>query len=348
MRLAGRFAIETAELVAEVRQLAGAQRDAMPRAVGAGLARDQLDLSGQPVGVAARGHRRIRVAVDAQHQLAALRAKGHLEGHHAADEARRALLGEGRQALARVVGREQDREQVGLVHEVRTEVAVQRAVRRLLRVGQRDRALGGDLLRDLERARQQLLRLEDGVHEAALERLVGLDHAPGQHELLGEAERRRAREALRAAPARDDAEVDLGLPEARGRGGEAQVAGERHLAAAAQRVAVDGGDRRLAHRLEQVREVLAVLGVLARHQRRLGRQLGDVRARDEGAIARAREHRDAALVVVGETAEGRQQLLEQLARERVQDLGPVDRHDRDAAVHADVDRHQPVAACACR
>ena len=91
-----------------------------------------------------------------------------------------------------------------------------------------------------------------------------------------------------------------------------------------------------------------MLGVLAGHERRLGRQLGDVRACDECAIARAREYGDAALVVVGEAAEGGQELLEQLGRERVEDFGAIDRHDRHAAVHADVDRHQPVAACACR
>ena len=157
----------------------------------------------------------------------------------------------------------------------------------------------------------------------------------------------RARRCVPPQPG-DDAEIDLGLAEARRGRGEAQVAGERHLAAAAEREAVDGGDRRLAHRLEQVREILAVLGVLARHQRRLGRQLGDVGARDERAVAGAREHRDAALVVVGEAAEGRQQLLEQLARERVEHLGAVDGHDRDAAVHADVDRRHPATACAFR
>ena len=44
----------------------------------------------------------------------------------------------------------------------------------------------------------------------------------------------------------DDAEVDLGLAELRGVGGDDEVAHHRQLAAAAQRIARDGGDDRLA------------------------------------------------------------------------------------------------------
>ena len=65
-------------------------------------------------------------------------------------------------------------------------------------------------------------------------------------------------------------------------------------------------------------------------------------------LPRAGEDDDAALVVVGEPAERGQQLLQQLGRERIKDFGPVDGDDRDAAVHAHVDRHQPVAACSRR
>jgi len=43
----------------------------------------------------------------------------------------------------------------------------------------------------------------------------------------------------------DDAELDLGKPEAGALGGETEVRGQGELAAAAQRVAVDGGDRHL-------------------------------------------------------------------------------------------------------
>ena len=65
-----------------------------------------------------------------------------------------------------------------------------------------------------------------GIHEAARQVHV---HA------LGLADE--ARQALGAAEARDGAEVDLGLAEAGGVGGDDEVAHHRQLAAAAQRVA---------------------------------------------------------------------------------------------------------------
>ena len=60
---------------------------------------------------------------------------------------------------------------------------------------------------------------------------------------------------LRAAPSRDDAELDLRLTEARGARGEAYVAREGQLAATAERDAVDRGDHRETRRLEQQGEV---------------------------------------------------------------------------------------------
>ena len=123
------------------------------------------------------------------------------------------LLDEGVQALAGVVGREHQRVQVGLVDEVAADVAVQRPVGRLLGVVQRDRALGGHLGGHAPRRRHQLVRRVDVLDEAALERLVGVDHAPGQDQLLGVADVGRPGQALARAPAGDDAEVDLGLAE---------------------------------------------------------------------------------------------------------------------------------------
>src|SRR6266571_498077 len=64
--------------------------------------------------------------------------------------------------------------------------------------------------------------------------LESLEHGLLRHVLAGG-----ARPALGAAGARDDAEVDLGLTEPRRIAGDDQVTHERHLAAAAQRVAVD-------------------------------------------------------------------------------------------------------------
>ena len=99
-----------------------------------------------------------------------------------------------------------------------------------------------------------------------------------------------AREPLRPAPAGDDPEVDLRLAELRARRRVADVARERELAAAAEREAVDRGDRRLGHRLEQLRDLVAepphAFACLDVHRaHRL-----DVGAGDERAVAGAGEH----------------------------------------------------------
>ena len=56
------------------------------------------------------------------------------------------------------------------------------------------------------------------------------------------------RQPLRAAGAGDDAEQHFGLADLGARHGDAVVAGHRELEAAAERVAVNGGDQRLARR----------------------------------------------------------------------------------------------------
>src|SRR3954465_2938937 len=62
-----------------------------------------------------------------------------------ADEGRLALLDKRAHALLRVPRGEHERIQVGLVHQVAADVAVQRPVGRLLRVVEGHRALGGHL-----------------------------------------------------------------------------------------------------------------------------------------------------------------------------------------------------------
>ena len=94
-----------------------------------------------------------------------------------------------------------------------------------------------------ERDVEQLVVLDDAVDEPVLEGLLGRDRlADGVHlQRLGRADE--PGEPLRAAEAGDDPEVDLGLAEGRRARGQADVAGHRDLAAAAEREPVDGGDR---------------------------------------------------------------------------------------------------------
>src|SRR5262249_43767079 len=137
------------------------------------------------------------------------------------------------------------------------------------------------------------------VHDADAKRLVGVDGSTGEDELLRDPEAADAREPLRPAPPRDDPEVHLGLTELRVRRRITDVARERELAAAAEREAVHGRDRRLRHRLEEAPDLVA--------ERTPGRRLLDaetahvldVRAGDECAVAGSREDEDANVLVGG-------------------------------------------------
>ena len=112
----------------------------------------------------------------------------------------------------------------------------------------------------------QLGGREDGLHEPDAQRLGGVDQAAAQAQIARPAVADLARQTLRAAPARRDAEADLGLAETGVVGGEADVAAERELAAAAQGEAVDGRDPGL-------RRALDGLDHLAAEPRRLARLL---------------------------------------------------------------------------
>ena len=74
--------------------------------------------------------------------------------------------------------------------------------------------------------------------------------------LAREAPTRRG-EALGAAGAGDDAEEDLGLAELGVVGRDPEVAGERDLAATAQRIAGDGRDGRLGEARDSADEVMS-------------------------------------------------------------------------------------------
>jgi hypothetical protein len=137
--------------------------------------------------------------------------------------------------------------------------------------------------------------------------------------------------------ARDEAEPDLGLAQPSGPGRHANVAGERQLAAAAQREAVDHRDRRertLGDHIEQARRV---------HRRALLErgavgELADVRARDERPVARAREDHDARLGRDRDVGERGLDVRAHAGAERVALLGSVDGERGDTVLdrHADV------------
>src|SRR6266516_469960 len=215
-------------------------------------------------------------------------------------EGRLALLDERGHALLRVLRSEKLPEARGLGVQTLGMPALQRAIARRLRCRQCERALRAEQARDLQRLRDQLPRFEDRVHETAALRLFGADHAPCEDQFLRVAEGRRTREALRAAPARDDPEVDLRLAELGRAGGVAEVAGERELAAAAEGEAVDRRDRRLRHRLEQPPGLVPERAPLPRLADAEAALVLDVRTGGEGLLPRAGENNHALLPIAGE------------------------------------------------
>ena len=87
---------------------------------------------------------------------------------------------------------------------------------------------------------------------------MGLDRAQrraGEEHLERDSPRDQAREALGAARAREQSELDLGDAEPGGVGRGAEVAREGQLEPAAERGAVDGGHRRFGVPLEPVEDI---------------------------------------------------------------------------------------------
>ena len=131
-----------------------------------------------------------------------------------------------------------------------------------------------------------------------------------------------ARQALGSAEPGDDAELDLGLAEARGIGGEDEVAHHRQLAPAAERVAGDGGDDRLAAAEEGLR--LGRQEILAEHiHEPLGLHVLDVGAGREGLLVAGQDHRADGLVAI-ERAERGAELAHQLRIQGVEHVGAIE------------------------
>ena len=143
--------------------------------------------------------------------------------------------------------------------------------------------LGDDLVGEGNRALAQLAFFREFVDEAHFEALLRAHMLPGRHHFERLFRADDARQALRAARARQKAEVHFRQSAFRRRHRHPVVAGQRHFQAAAQRRAVDRGDdgfRRVLDHGLRVEE--------ARALRRLA-EFGDVGARDEG-LALADQH----------------------------------------------------------
>ena len=102
----------------------------------------------------------------------------------------------------------------------------------------------GDARCGRQRRRQQLGQRKYLVHEAPVVGFRRRKRLAGQDQLLGPALADGARQGLRAAAARHDAERHLGQRKARGLRGVEEIASPRDFAAAAIGRAVDGADDR--------------------------------------------------------------------------------------------------------
>src|SRR5205823_6526008 len=162
-----------------------------------------------------------------------------------ADELRFALLDERGEPLLRVLAREELAERIAFRRQVLFVVAAERPVRQLLHRAERDRALRGQQSRGLARLLEH--RIVNRVDEPEPQSLIGADDAPGEDQLLGDAQAAHAGETLSAAPARNDPEIHLWLAKLRGTRRVAKVTRQRQLATTAQSEAVDRRDRRLGH-----------------------------------------------------------------------------------------------------
>jgi hypothetical protein len=168
--------------------------------------------------------------------------------------------------------------------------------------------------------------------QLAFDRLGRIDRGADEHHLAGLAHAHAAREALRSAEARDHPEADLGLTEARLLAREDEVAHERELRTAAEREAVDRRDHRERQRLDELpervplaREAGGLLGVHRRHR-------GDVSARDEGLLARAREDDGGDLVILRGCRQCLLQRREQIRMQRIAFFGSVELQPQNGLV----------------
>ncbi len=147
------------------------------------------------------------------------------------------------------------------------------------------RLVGDQLLGEGDRAVPELALLGERVDHAPVLRFVGAERRSGQNDLERRLDADEAGQALGAAGAGDQAELDL-RQAAFGRGdGDPVMRGQRDLEAAAERRAVQGGDHRLSGGLNPVEHV----GEIGRRWRLA--EFGDVGPGDEGAAGADQDRR---------------------------------------------------------
>ena len=220
------------------------------------------------------------------------------------------------------------------------------------------RLLGlADVLDPAFRRGDALVRCHDLVHEARLQRLGRRQVGALRHELQRGLDADQSRQALRAAAARQQADLDLRQTEhgLRVVGRDAIMAREADLESAAERGAVDGRRERLAAGLELAQQLLQVAAVPVNLFGALAAvegvdELHQVRARDERVLAGC-QHRAFDRVVRRHLVDAFAEFAHELRRQHVHGaVLDVNGGERDTvAVNLEINRvhvQSLVARCA--
>src|SRR5438309_1534984 len=244
------------------------------------------------------------------------------------------LLEEGVHAFLLVLGREQEVEVLAFGEEPLLERKLKGEIDRFLGQAERHRGLGRQLPGHPLSGLGRPLGRHDLVDDAELVRALGRDRLPAEVHLHRHVFAGGARPALGAAGARDDAQIDLGLAEARAVAGDHEVTHQRHLAAASQGVAVDRRDQRLGEGGD-ARPAAGLVTAQLLDRAALG-HVADVGARSEDLRAACQDHGPHRVVAL-QLAERRRHLRDDRGAQGIEDGGPVERDHPDRRLHLQED-----------
>ena len=175
------------------------------------------------------------------------------------------------------------------------------------------------------------------VDHADLQGAVGVDGVGGVDQLHGGAGADDTSHTLGAAEAGDDAQAHFGLAELGLLGSQTDVAGQGHLAAAAQSETVNSSDGGLLHQVHPQQDAVAQFteGQALSHVH--GSHLTDVSAGDESA-ASAGDDDDIDVVVLLHVVQSGLEFGENSLIQGVQSLGAVHGDDRDVVLFSDLNK----------
>lgn len=185
-------------------------------------------------------------------------------------------------------------------------------------------AFGGQFPRERPRLGHQGVRLADLVHQTDAKSLLGAYRLARHQYLQGAPHSDEPGQALGAAVAGDDSQVDFRLAELRVRRRQTNRTRHSHLATAPESESVDRRNRRLSNGFQIPKNPRAALREPARINGAPARHALDVRAGDEGALARARQYQYLQRVIIPEFRNDASQFVHRIRVQRVQRLGTIE------------------------